>query len=247
MLGKTLRDVLPAEHAQFFIKRYRRIVATGESLSEEFRTSADHPAASWVAHQAVKLSDGVSITARDITELKTVERKLRSKAENDVLTGLPNRALFFDRLGRALVDARKSASGVGVLFLDVDRFKQVNDTHGHAIGDAVLIEFAQRLRKLVRTTDTVARLGGDEFAIILPNLPCIAKAEHVAADILGAVRASFDAGSLRLQIGTSIGVGFSNGEPDTSEALVGRADRKLYQAKTSGRGRFSSTTETVAA
>ncbi|HLW13594.1 MAG TPA: diguanylate cyclase [Casimicrobiaceae bacterium] len=247
MVGKPLREVLPAEHAKFFIQRYRRIVTTGESLSEEFRASAGHASASWIAHQAVKLGDGVSITARDITEIKAVERKLRSKAENDVLTGLPNRALFFDRLGRALAQARQSSSGVGVLFLDVDRFKQVNDTHGHAAGDAVLVEFAQRLRKIVRTTDTVARLGGDEFAIILPNLTGIAKAEDVAADILDAISAVFHAGPVRLAVGTSIGVGFSNGEHDTPEALVGRADRKLYQAKTGGRGRFSSATERCAA
>jgi diguanylate cyclase (GGDEF)-like protein len=247
IVGKPLREVLPAQHARYFIKRYRRIVSTGESLSEEFRTSVRHASASWIAHQAVKLGDGVSITARDITKLKAVERKLRSKAENDALTGLPNRALFFDRLGHALREVRKGSSGVGVLFLDLDRFKQVNDTHGHAAGDAVLIQFAQRLRRSVRATDTVARLGGDEFAIILPDLAGIAKAESIAAAILRAVSVPFHAGPLRLEIGTSIGVGFSNGDPDSPEAVVGRADRKLYQAKRSGRGRFSSTTDRVAA
>src|SRR5205823_5442454 len=106
VIGKTLKEVMPDVQAQFFIERYRRIVTTGESLSEEFHTAGD-ATASWVAHQAVKLGDGVSVTARDVTQRKTVEAQLRSRAENDVLTGLPNRALFFERLEHALAKARQ--------------------------------------------------------------------------------------------------------------------------------------------
>jgi diguanylate cyclase (GGDEF)-like protein/PAS domain S-box-containing protein len=247
IVGRTLREVLPADQAQFFIARYTRIVSTGESRSEEFRTVGTDAAIAWVAHQAVKLGDGVSVTARDITQLKNVERQLRSKAENDALTGLPNRALFFERLTRALTQARQSGSGVGVLFLDVDRFKRVNDTYGHTVGDAVLVEFAVRLRKLVRRTDTVARLGGDEFAVLLPSLQDVSHAERVAADMLAAVKTPFDAGTIRLHVGTSIGVAFCADGQDTPEALVGRADRSLYNAKASGRGRYSLGTERRAA
>ena len=244
--GRTLREVLSAEQARYFIARYARIVATGTSLSEEFRMSATDASAPWIAHQAVKLGDGVSVTARDVTQRKNVERQLRSRADNDPLTGLPNRALFFDRLGRALAQARQSSSGVGVLFLDVDRFKLVNDTHGHAVGDAVLIEFGKRLRGAVRATDMVARLGGDEFAILLPRMEGIVPAERVANDILVAMTTPVVVGALQLSIGTSIGVGFSAGH-DTPEALVGRADRSLYRAKRSGRGTFAGPTERHAA
>ena len=208
--------------------------------------SATDASAPWIAHQAVKLGDGVSVTARDVTQRKNVERQLRSRADNDPLTGLPNRALFFDRLGRALAQARQSSSGVGVLFLDVDRFKLVNDTHGHAVGDAVLIEFGKRLRGAVRATDMVARLGGDEFAILLPRMEGIVPAERVANDILVAMTTPVVVGALQLSIGTSIGVGFSAGH-DTPEALVGRADRSLYRAKRSGRGTFAGPTERHAA
>ena len=244
--GRTLREVLPDAQARYFIARYARIVATGTSLSEEFRMSATDASAPWIDHQAVKLGDGVSVTARDITQRKNVERQLRSRAENDALTGLPNRALFFDRLGLALAQARQSSSGVGVLFLDVDRFKPVNDTHGHAVGDAVLIEFGKRLRAAVRATDTVARLGGDEFAILLPRVDGMAPAERIAHDILAAMNAPFVIGALHLAIGTSIGVGFSSGH-DTPEALVGRADRSLYRAKRNGRGALAGPSERHAA
>ena len=247
VLARTLREILPPAQAEYFVQRYRRIVATGESLTEEFRTDGTDTGATWVAHQAVKLGDGVSVTARDITQIKSVERQLRDRAENDVLTGLPNRTLFFDRLGRALIDAREAQTGVAVLFLDLDRFKQVNDTHGHPAGDAVLREFGTRLRGLVRSTDTVARLGGDEFAVILPGLPTIERAERVAADIVTAIRIPFDVEGLHLTVGTSIGVAFSNGINETPESLVGRADRKLYQAKSGGRGRYSSAADKRAA
>ncbi len=247
VLSRTLREILPPTQAEYFVQRYRRIVATGEALTEEFRTDGNDTGATWVAHQAVKLGDGVSVTARDITQIKSVERQLRDRAENDVLTGLPNRTLFFDRLGRSLADAREAHTGVAVLFLDLDRFKQVNDTHGHPAGDSVLREFAVRLRALVRSTDTVARLGGDEFAVILPGLPTIERAERVAADIVAAIRIPFDVEGLHLTVGTSIGVAFSNGINETPESLVGRADRKLYQAKSGGRGRYSSAADKRAA
>jgi diguanylate cyclase (GGDEF)-like protein/PAS domain S-box-containing protein len=246
VIGRTLGEVLPAEQAAFFLGRYRRIVATGEALSEEFRTSGD-VAASWVAHQAVKLGDAVSVTARDISEQKVVEAQLRSRAENDVLTGLPNRTLFFERLEQAMARARRDRTGVGVLFLDVDHFKQVNDTHGHAAGDAVLVEFAERLRRSIRATDTVARLSGDEFAILLSDVDGIGSAEAIAAHIVDAIRMPFNVDGKPLSIGTSIGVGFSPRGLESAQSLVARADRKLYQAKAAGRGRFFSASHARAA
>jgi len=240
VLGRTLAEILPPAQAQYFLQRYRRIVATGESLSEEFRTDGEATGVSWVAHQAVKLGDGVSVTARDITQVKAVETQLRKRAENDVLTGLPNRTIFFDRLGRALADAREGHTGVAVLFLDLDRFKHVNDTHGHLVGDAVLREFAARLRAVVRASDTIARLGGDEFALMLTGLASIERAEAVATDIVAAIGVPFDVDGVRIDVGTSIGVAFSHDGNESPEALVGRADRKLYHAKSGGRGRVAS-------
>jgi len=241
VVGRTLKEVLPPQHAAFLIGRYRVIVATGQSLSEEFRTSG--VAAGWVAHQAVKLGDGVSVTARDITQRKAVEAHLRSRAENDVLTGLPNRTLFFERLEQALARARQQRSSVAVLFLDVDHFKQVNDTFGHPTGDAVLVEFANRLRQSVRSADVVARLSGDEFAVLVSGLDDLAKVERIAAHIVDSLVFPFEIDEKRLAISASIGIGFTSNGMESAQSLVARADRKLYQAKAGGRGRFSSAHE----
>jgi diguanylate cyclase (GGDEF)-like protein len=245
VVGRTLKDILPPEHATFFIERYREIVATGQSLSEEFRTAG--VAATWIAHQAVKLGDGVSVTARDITQRKAVEAQLRSRAENDVLTGLPNRTLFFERLEQTLAKARQQRFGVAVLFLDVDHFKAVNDTFGHPVGDAVLVEFAKRLRHSVRAPDVVARLSGDEFAILVGDLDDLAQVEHIAAHIVDALTAPFEIDGRRLAISASIGIGFTANGMESATSLVARADRKLYQAKATGRGRYSSAREANAA
>jgi len=245
--GRTLQEALPPAEAAFFLDRYRRIVQTGESLNEEFRTTNSEVGVLWVAHQAVKLGDGVSVTARDITQRKTIEAQLRERAENDVLTGMPNRARFFERLEGGLKRARAERTGVAVLFLDLDHFKQVNDRNGHAAGDAVLVEFARRLRSSVRETDIVARLGGDEFAILLADIDATSEAETVAMHIVAAIGEPFVVEGRRLHVTTSIGIGYCARGMETAQSLLARADRKLYQAKAAGRGRFASAQESRAA
>jgi len=175
------------------------------------------------------------------------EQRITQLAFNDVLTGLPNRTMFQQQLDHLFRASRGNGSLFALHCLDLDQFKVINDTLGHPAGDAVLREFGTRLRGLVRSTDTVARLGGDEFAVILPGLPTIERAERVAADIVTAIRIPFDVEGLHLTVGTSIGVAFSNGINETPESLVGRADRKLYQAKSGGRGRYSSAADKRAA
>ena len=238
VLNQTIGSVLPQRQAQFLIARYRSIVESGHSLSEEFRSFDPGVVARWVAHQAVKLGDAVSVTARDITRHKELEARLREMAEKDALTGLPNRALFFDRLESALARALRGGSGLSVLYLDLDRSKDVNDTHGHAIGDRVLVEFARRLRNVVRASDTVARLAGDEFAVVLEGAISPEDAERACNAILQAMAEPFYAGVLALRIATSIGMAFSRSGEDAIDDLVARADRCLYEAKQAGRNAF---------
>ena len=134
---------------------------------------------------------GVYSLSSDISALKAVERQLESLARVDALTGLPNRRQLLERLPEALARGRRAGTGVGVMFIDVDRFKPINDAFGHAVGDAVLLEFGQRLKLCVRTTDLVARLAGDEFVIVLEGLHSTAEPQFIARKLLAALDRPF--------------------------------------------------------
>ncbi|MEO8298879.1 MAG: diguanylate cyclase [Burkholderiales bacterium] len=182
---------------------------------------------------AVRLA-GIEI---DINERKAAEERLRLLAETDPLTGLPNRALFVVRLEQAVQRARQRGRPMAVLFLDIDHFKQVNDTRGHDAGDQLLKTFAQRLVEGVRTSDTVARLGGDEFTVILEDLGRPDDALSVAQSLVEAARQPVMADGLELRFTTSVGVAvWTQGELD-GPALLRQADAALYEAKRLGRDR----------
>jgi diguanylate cyclase (GGDEF)-like protein/PAS domain S-box-containing protein len=176
----------------------------------------------------------------DISERKAYELELAHHAAHDVLTGLPNRGLFEDRLEQAIARARRSIGMIAVLYVDIDRFKSVNDGFGHAAGDALLKEFAQRLSALVRNTDTVARLGGDEFAVVLESLDQRESGLRMAGSLVAAMRRTFDAGGRQIQTSVSVGVAFFDGAVDEIDSgdLLGAADRALYAAKAAGRDRL---------
>jgi len=174
----------------------------------------------------------------EIKARKVLEERLREMAQFDTLTGLPNRALFSDRLGQAVARARRSSQFLAVMYVDLDRFKPINDTYGHAAGDALLRQFAERLRMFVRASDTVARLGGDEFSLIVENLPGKAEAALVAAKILDAASKPFLVENHSLQVGASVGIALGGSEVLTGAELLRRADAALYDAKRAGRGSF---------
>jgi diguanylate cyclase (GGDEF)-like protein/PAS domain S-box-containing protein len=175
----------------------------------------------------------------DINERKAIAERLRMLAEFDVLTGLPNRALFMDRFGHAIERAARSAEPMALLFLDIDHFKTVNDTLGHEAGDEVLKTFAQVMQSSVRSSDTVARLGGDEFTIILEGLGGPEDARVVAGKIVAKARSSIAAKGQVVTVSTSIGVAMvERGEVDTA-AVLRRADAALYEAKRLGRDRYA--------
>jgi len=178
-------------------------------------------------------------TEADITRRKAAEDDLRQRAENDTLTGLPNRALFNDRIAGAMARAARSHQKLALLFLDLDHFKQVNDSHGHEAGDALLKETAARLHACVRGSDTVARLGGDEFTVVLEGLASRTDAEAIAAKIVEAMRVPMAFGDVTITTSTSIGVAMMReGETDAA-AFLHRSDEALYQAKRRGRDRFA--------
>ena len=159
--------------------------------------------------------------------------------EHDSLTKLPNRHLFHDRLTQALSRSKRNQELLSLMYLDIDYIKKVNDELGHAIGDALLHGFAQRLKQCVRDTDTVARLGGDEFAIIMEKLRQPDDARRVAEKIIGALRPAFSLEHCQVNATVSIGITFFSGSTDMSgDTLVKMADSAMYQAKQKGRNNY---------
>jgi diguanylate cyclase (GGDEF)-like protein/PAS domain S-box-containing protein len=181
---------------------------------------------------------GIAVVFQDVSQRREYEKKLIQLAEYDTLTGLANRYLCLNIMGQATARATRAGHSVAVLFLDLDRFKQVNDTLGHAAGDDLLRDVARRLRRCVREGDTVCRLGGDEFVIILEGLNAGRYAAVVAEKVITALGEPFSAGSSSVFIGASVGIVTfpeTEGDPNT---LLRCADIAMYQAKQRGRGNF---------
>jgi diguanylate cyclase (GGDEF)-like protein/PAS domain S-box-containing protein len=178
------------------------------------------------------------VTVRDITARKATEEQILYHATHDALTGLPNRALFDDRLATALKHSARSEQMLAVLFLDLDRFKIVNDTLGHSIGDTLLVALSRRLRAAVRAEDTVARMGGDEFIFILRGLRNAEDAVKPAQKVLEAIRPPFHIGVHDLHVTASIGISLYPGDGVAPEQLLKCADLALYRAKERGRDRL---------
>ncbi len=180
----------------------------------------------------------VVVTVRDITARKATEEQILFHATHDVLTGLPNRGLFDDRLATALKHCARHREMLAVLFLDLDRFKIINDTLGHTIGDTLLVALSRRLRTKVRAEDTVARMGGDEFIFILRGLKQADDAVKPAQKILDAIRPPFHVGGHELHVTASIGVSLYPADGPGPDQLLKCADMALYRAKERGRDRL---------
>jgi diguanylate cyclase (GGDEF)-like protein/PAS domain S-box-containing protein len=176
---------------------------------------------------------------KDISAHKTYEEQLAHQAFHDPVTGLPNRALFIDRLERTLARVRRSTRSAGVLFLDLDRFKVVNDSLGHAVGDQLLIEVANRLRGCLRPGDTAARFGGDEFTILLEDIAALHDTIHVAERILQAFSDPFRLGTQEVHVSTSIGIVVAGRDADSADDLLRKADVAMYRAKHKGRAQYA--------
>ena len=208
-----------------------------------------------VSSEMTEINDArcVLTVARDVTEEKRAEQRMAYLANYDHLTGLPNRALFRDRLAGAMLRAERAERLVGLLYLDLDRFKQVNDSLGHPFGDALLKQVAERLQQCVRRTDTVAhpaasredahgttvaRVGGDEFTIVLEGIQHIDEITRIAQRILSNVSNAFDLEGHQVYVGVSIGITVFPFDDDDLDNLVRNADAALYRAKALGRNNF---------
>lgn len=238
VIGRTPQDVL--DQATFDrVQPWLERAMAGETVGHEMHypeRSAQHLSISYIPLRLDNGAlDGFVAVAQDITHHRREELRLLDLSQRDALTGLLNRAGFEAYVQRQLRDHADDA--LAMLCIDLDHFKPVNDQHGHPVGDAVLRQFAERLRALVRPTDAVARLGGDEFAVVLAGVREPARVQAVAGQILVAAHTPFVVGTLQLSIGASVGTALGVDTQHGWLELMARADAMLYQAKAEGRGR----------
>lgn len=242
--GRTMLEVYGVD-SYLRYRPYFEQALKGETVEFEFEASRDGEAHFYRASYAPQFDDagrtsGVASMISDITALKKVENQLRILARFDSLTGLPNRNQFEEKLTEAIARSGRSKRAMAVMFLDIDHFKDINDSIGHHGGDEVLREFAQRLQRCVRKTDTVSRLAGDEFTIILEGLQVDEETAVVAGKIIDAMREKFHIGENRRTVTTSIGIAVRRTDETDPETLLRRADEALYVAKSAGRNTFKS-------
>jgi diguanylate cyclase (GGDEF)-like protein/PAS domain S-box-containing protein len=219
-----------------------RLLTRGSLTSYELELRRGDGTPVWVLANSTLLGGEpepvIEGTLVDITKRKDAEFQLVHQAYHDALTGLPNRMLFHDRLTQALGLARRNHRGLAVLFLDLDQFKLVNDTLGHAAGDRLLQAVAERLRRSVRKSDTVARVGGDEFNLLLPDVGHGSQAARMAEKILATVARPVEVDGHRLYLTTSIGISLFPADGGDAEALLTSADIAMYRAKEQGRNGY---------
>ncbi|MDO8930878.1 MAG: EAL domain-containing protein, partial [Rhodocyclaceae bacterium] len=218
--GRGITDVL----------NYRVVRPDGELRHLEVHTHVARDAAGRVTRAV-----GVDL---DVTDKKLIEEHIQYLAHHDRLTGLPNRMSLEVRLDQSLAESRRNGSSVAVMFLDLDRFKNINDTLGHPVGDLLLIEVARRLRQAVRASDTVARLGGDEFVVVLPGLESADVATTVAGNILASLAQHYLIEGNELHSTPSIGISFFPQDGEDVGTVMKHADTAMYHAKSKGRNNF---------
>ncbi|HKO17763.1 MAG TPA: EAL domain-containing protein, partial [Acidobacteriaceae bacterium] len=240
---KTDFDIFSSEHAHQALTDEEEIIRTGRPIIgvEEKETWPDGREG-WVLTTKVPLRNhqgqiiGTMGIARDITDRKQAEARIHYMALHDALTGLPNRVLLQERLTQAIALANRNRNGVAVLMLDLDRFKNINDSLGHYIGDRLLEHVSTRLKACLRKSDIVARFGGDEFVFCLPAVTDTQGVERVAKKILTTLAEPFQIEGHELKIGASLGICQYPINGESPETLLQSADAAMYEAKTKGRG-----------
>jgi len=250
--GLSVFDIIHPDSKAHCTEAFRRVMA-GEDLDhiEAMFVAKDGSTISVEGSVSCGLEDGKPAATRaifrDTTERKRAQEAIRHLAYHDALTGLPNRVLFRDRVSVALAQARRNKQMLAVMFLDLDRFKSVNDALGHMRGDELLKRVAGRLAGHVREGDTVARVGGDEFTLLLHEIPQVEDAIEVAQRILESLRRPLVVGRHKLHITTSIGITVYPNDGDDVETLMKNADTAMYRAKEQGRDNYQIYTREMSA
>lgn len=244
-VGQTPAIVKSGIHPAGFFEQLWNTITSGEvfrGVLTNRRKSGDlyheEKTITPIRDESGRISHFIS-TGRDVSERIYTNSCLEHQANHDALTGLPNRSLFLDRLAHGMRRASREAGKVALLFIDLDRFKAVNDSFGHDVGDRVLIKVAERLRGAVREEDSVARIGGDEFTVILEGLKSPSDSSRVAAELVAAFDSPLEIDGRVLEIGASIGIATYPEDGDEMDLLLRRADIAMFHAKDSGRSTYA--------
>ncbi len=235
LIGKILTEERPFMVTSGLIVKYREVVRTGLPFVTEVFLDDERIKATWLNVQVVKVGDGIAITSRDITEHKRLSDHVYHLAHHDHLTGAANRTLLKERLDQALLRARRHKHRVAVFLIDIDRFKQINDSLGHTVGDALLVAVAGRLLGSVRQLDTVARMGGDEFVIVMPDFKKIEDVERCGQKIVHNAGQPVQIGDREVDVTISAGICIYPDFGQSADELFRNADAAMYAVKQSGR------------
>jgi diguanylate cyclase (GGDEF)-like protein/PAS domain S-box-containing protein len=245
LLGRSPTDFMPAGEAERVRTAYREAARARESFRNlEHRTMSRSGSQLWQLVSGVPIvgAEGQLVgyrgTALDITERKQSEARISELATRDPLTNLPNRLLLSDRLARGIANVQREGSSLAVMFIDLDHFKRINDTHGHEVGDGLLREVARRIGGLLRKGDTLARLGGDEFVVVLEGLKTAEDAGQVAQKIINLVSQPCEVGGHTLNTTASVGIAICPTDGADATTLMRHADTAMYVAKSSGRRNY---------
>ncbi len=236
VVGHTMLELYPRDEEGPLFRDLVHVVETGQPRRRELQFPVNNNEERTFEIQAVRMGDGLVLSFRDVTERRAAELRLAHAATHDELTDLPNRAMFLDRLEAALAKAARAQGHVAVLYLDLDRFKVVNDSLGHSAGDELLVTVATRLLRAVRPSDLVARLGGDEFVVLTEGVAGLEEAQTIGKRIEATLAEPILIGGQLTSLSSSVGITLA-GPKTTAGDLLRDADAAMYQAKRLGRGR----------
>jgi diguanylate cyclase (GGDEF)-like protein len=244
-MGMNNRQYTDKEHSKKLFQTFNKVYNTGEPTERfDWQIIRKDGTKRYIESSVSLQKDssgkpaGFRGIVRDVTERKQIEQQLNHIATHDTLTGLPNRMLFIDRLGVALAQSKRNRHKLAVMMLDLDNFKNVNDTLGHMVGDQLLKEVGYRLSGLLRQNDTVARLGGDEFIVLLSDLERMEDVIRVAEIILKAFKQLFVCGNHKLTSSTSIGIAVYPDDGNDIDSLLKNSDMAMYFVKMHGRNNY---------
>lgn len=244
MIGLNQFDIIHKDDSPVVRERFKELIGRG-MLDRPVEFRVRHADGTWRTLESIGKNcldvpaiRGIIVNTRDVSERRAIQQRIQHLAYHDALTSLPNRSLLQDRVAQAISRAERSGKRLAVMFIDIDNFKNINDTLGHDVGDELLREVARRLSASVRGHDTIARQGGDEFIVLLEELEGQAGAARVAQKILDALRSAFDVGGTKQHVSGSVGIALFPDDGKDSQTLMKNADTAMFHSKAQGKNTY---------